>query len=391
MIDNGERAEASLVSSVLVFFIIFSYWNVHSWVILSSMGRFFLLGMAGAVLFLSFHMITNSGTINRNFFKATKGLFFLLLLYLASSVWSLNPLPLISRNVQILSVIFVLYVFFVLGMRRGGEKILKYILLFSFFAVLFCFALWGFGGSDGGFDNPNVVGLWASVMAVSVLATRKVGVFFWIPFLIASLLVFLSGSRTALGGMLSGMLLYFFWPALKSNRLLFWFTLFFIFFLSSIMILLISGVLGDLSDANQVMREISGKNLLSGRDVAWPIVIDLIKEKPFLGWGGGVNLSDITDFHFSAHNYYLQTAMQTGLTGLLFLLFSICCVWNALWFYRDGSLTRTASALFVVVIMSQNFEVTLLQNNMALSYPMWMLLGLAFGVAQREKSAEVIK
>lgn len=382
-----RNSQLYVLSFLLIFCIVFSYFNVHSWGLVAQTGRLLLLGMVGLVLFFAFYSITQSGTINSGLYRSVRGLIFVFLLYSLSIVWSEHKLSTFSRSVQILSVIFIFYTFFMLGRKGLGKVLLVYIFWLSSLAIFICIFLWLFAGTDGGFDNPNVVGLWAAVGAGLVLSCNKYSYLKYFPFMMAFFLIILSGSRTALGAFFSGTAVYFLWPMVVKSKFVFWAIFIFVFTISVLTIVFISGMAMDLSGFNQIVRELSGKNLLSGRDIAWPIVIDLIYQKPILGWGGGVNLRDVTDFNFSAHNYYLQTALQVGFVGVTFLFFAVLCIWKEGWVYRRGSATKAAFSLFVTVLMSQNFEVTLIQNNMALSYPMWMLLGLSFGVAQNEIEA----
>ena len=66
--------------------------------------------------------------------------------------------------------------------------------------------------------------------------------------------------------------------------------------------------------------------LVSGRNEAWSATIDLIEERPVVGYGFGTGdrLLDPSEFkHFagiSPHNAYLQAVLELGLLGALLLL-----------------------------------------------------------------------
>jgi O-antigen ligase len=66
--------------------------------------------------------------------------------------------------------------------------------------------------------------------------------------------------------------------------------------------------------------------LVSGRNEAWSATIDLIEERPVVGYGFGTGdrLLDPAQFkHFagiSPHNAYLEAVLELGLLGALLLL-----------------------------------------------------------------------
>jgi O-antigen ligase len=57
---------------------------------------------------------------------------------------------------------------------------------------------------------------------------------------------------------------------------------------------------------------------LTGRELMWPLAVNLIAEKPFVGWGVG-NLEgiflDYSDKWVSSHNTFLDFSMMTGVAG----------------------------------------------------------------------------
>ena len=74
---------------------------------------------------------------------------------------------------------------------------------------------------------------------------------------------------------------------------------------------------------------------LSGRTLIWPIVLDAIWQKPFLGYGYVAATADFMRPYLvswvgtaavNAHNGYLDVLLGTGLVGLLSLLFCISSV-----------------------------------------------------------------
>ena len=137
----------------------------------------------------------------------------------------------------------------------------------------------------------------------------------------------------------------------------------------------------DITQYNDIVRVYTNKNLLSGRNEVWPYVLNLIHQKPYLGWGGGVDLNDLSPFNLSSHNFYLHTALQVGYSGVFLIFLFYFLLWNKI---REISYLSTldminANALFIWLTTIQNFEVTLLQNNLAMSIPAICLIGYVMG------------
>lgn len=83
--------------------------------------------------------------------------------------------------------------------------------------------------------------------------------------------------------------------------------------------------------------------VLSGRNIAWPYVIDRIKERPWVGFGReAMQRTGIASFLYESwgelfphpHNAYLQWSLDNGLVGLLFVA----------WFY--GAILKKSALLF---------------------------------------------
>ncbi len=123
--------------------------------------------------------------------------------------------------------------------------------------------------------------------------------------------------------------------------------------------------------------EITDRRLESGRDVIWPILLNHIEMKPWLGHGGGVLAETFTGLELSAHNQYIQVAIQTGLVGLaavIWLLFMVFLEAGE----TEGSGYQRAIGLACIstVILENSLEVFLLQNNIPVALLSWALFGL---------------
>ena len=94
---------------------------------------------------------------------------------------------------------------------------------------------------------------------------------------------------------------------------------------------LVKGTQWELSD-NVAKHNIDSKRTSDSRMSRWLVSLDLIKEKPFLGYGTGAardllaseykerEMYASMDERFDSHNQYLGFAIQVGLFGIVFLL-----------------------------------------------------------------------
>ncbi|WP_160154380.1 O-antigen ligase [Microbulbifer sp. ALW1] len=121
----------------------------------------------------------------------------------------------------------------------------------------------------------------------------------------------------------------------------------------------------------------SGRTLKSGRQIIWPILTDLISQKPLLGWGGGALLREFySDESWSAHNLYLQIMLQTGILGVALLLWLFWKIWQRLIGIEDDSIRAVGCAFFLMIMFHNAFEVILLQNLFSIGILFWIFIGI---------------
>lgn len=341
---------------------------------------------------LSFISIVNKKTIEKDIFEL---LLSFLIFSILTAILSFNgPSPMIGlqRAFQLLSVWGVIYTFYTWGSTRNLSIILKItrnflVILISFY----CFIALIFGAKSdfsGFLINPNGFGMWITIVALMVAGAsrkNKLLLFFTIA---AIYLVYISSSRTSLLALIAGIgILYIPKPLITSN----FFKIFLILFLIAFSFLSIyMTIYFDLSLYNEFVRDNSGKNLQSGRNFIWPVIVEFIFIKPWLGWGSGINLSDFLNKSYSMHNYFLQIIMQTGFIGFSIFLLIIFKIYKIIYKIADIRYLKLALSIFVSLIIMQSFEVTIFQNNLALSYPVWATIGLVLGnnnIQKRLKNA----
>lgn len=141
---------------------------------------------------------------------------------------------------------------------------------------------------------------------------------------------------------------------------------------------------------NQHAVNLTGKNILSGRNLIWQEAIYLISKRPFLGYGTGTLLANISEINVSAHNLYLQITLQNGVLGLSLFLVLLLKIWDTLFQKKDDELVKLSACFFIGILIQNLFEVTLTQNNLGFAIIQWFII--AVGVSRvRQRRSEPIK
>lgn len=125
-----------------------------------------------------------------------------------------------------------------------------------------------------------------------------------------------------------------------------------------------------------IIQQYTGKRLMSGREYIWPALLDIIAQKPFLGHGPGTVSSDFIDFGSSAHNLYLQIALQTGYLGLISFFILLFNFWLIIWKARHNKIVQLSASFFITTLIHQSFEISLIQNQLAVGIMQWLVLGI---------------
>ena len=114
---------------------------------------------------------------------------------------------------------------------------------------------------------------------------------------------------------------------------------------------------------NTVVVGLLGRDLtFTGRDIIWRGLIAIGRERPMLGSGfGSFWMRPIFGVN-QAHNGFINIFLQLGLVGLAITVFFIIDSYNNLWYGNDNE-TAYRLALFLVVLVQNISEATLLQSN----------------------------
>jgi O-antigen ligase len=151
--------------------------------------------------------------------------------------------------------------------------------------------------------------------------------------------------------------------------------------------LLVGGVLlgglGFLALQSDIMRARVEKTVesghMSGRDRIWPLAVDMILERPVLGWGPTANkrelaarLNDALHDSRDTHNIVLDVLTTAGLLGAIPFLLGVWLCLHAAWRARAGPRSVLPLAL-VLAILASNMT----QNRLA-SPLFWLVMALGF-------------
>lgn len=240
----------------------------------------------------------------------------------------------------------------------------------------------------------SILFCWIIFLAIA----REKKIVDWIILLISVLLLLFSSTRASLAAIAIFAILSF-WMNFRSNRKGYNKA-----FLN--VLLLISIVLCGIfvfvyaesryselgSRLNQISFEYFGKNLYSGRDIIWHKLIEAIKERPLFGHGLNTLPSDIYDTHLSAHNTFLQVALQSGIVGLFLLINILLSISRNMLNNRDPWIAQIGLACIISIIFHECFEACLVQNMLVAGLQMWFIMGfLASGNSAFQKSKPTLE
>lgn len=212
-----------------------------------------------------------------------------------------------------------------------------------------------------GLKNTLAVGsMLSSILAVYFYNNylEEGGVIDLIVFVTFFVLTFLSFTRIAILGMLSGFLFLTLFH--RRYRLLLLAALvlapILVVFSKSIIAETFKGDIGGLQEIAALHPvEIVQRIELRGRSTFWPIALKIFWKKPLIGNGLGYSnqvVKEATGYYEHVHNDYLKLLADTGLTGLAWyvaLLFLM--LYHGLKIYRSNAATRFHFSLFAATMI----------------------------------------
>lgn len=287
---------------------------------------------------------------------------------------------------QFVMVIFFFYIFALMDWNKFRLKLLYWLSIFVIGINAIFFIMGGMPKQFSGiFNNPNSLGtlmfLLSFFIMIQMIEKRRIFVFSML--FLTMWLLYYSGTRSAMLGILSAIFIYATWGIISKSK-----RIFYSFFIVLMMILLLFTYVypllinwAEFPYYNYLVYEYTGKSLMTGREMIWLESFSLIKEKIWLGHGAGSTPSDFMDVELSSHNLYIQIALQTGVLGLFAFLLFLLSIWRMLWHGRKNNYCRLSASFFIGILIHQSFEVTLTQNNVSFGLFQWLIISIGASVA----------
>ncbi|QHS23524.1 O-antigen ligase family protein [Virgibacillus sp. MSP4-1] len=144
---------------------------------------------------------------------------------------------------------------------------------------------------------------------------------------------------------------------------------------------------------NSISLNLLDKPLFNGRQKVWSQIWPHVTESPLVGHGVEVDGRQFTNPVFTAHNQYLQMALEVGVLGLAVFLVLLFLIWKLLIISADKNFAANLSiSFFVAILIYENFELTLFQNNYEIGMMQWLVItsGIYFNQSSYRKKQKSI-
>lgn len=217
----------------------------------------------------------------------------------------------------LITMMFINYFFFLRenGALYRGVDIFGCLYL-AYGIVNFLFLQWGSGRARGITGNPNSLGHFANISFLFALLYYKKAEGRRRKWLVAAMIasavcVALSASRSAAILLLVNIVVAVWLICSKKLRVM-------VTILAPIVIFLLlnENILEQIPGIGRLLAE---ENVLESREAMWLHGVNLIKQKPWLGWGYGISMS-LNIEKLSFHNSYLTVGIESGLVGMALLI-----------------------------------------------------------------------
>ena len=329
-------------------------------------------------------------------------------LVVLSAIWSIHPDITARRGI---SYILTILVAALLPLRFGIEGFMKVLswsfAISAFGSIAFALAMPQYGIMQEG----DLAGCWqgvfctkellGSVMAVAVFVEAYILVSgsekqWWRFGLLAvyCALVFLSRSTTALITIMAygaGICVYLLW---KRHHLLGRIGV------MGIVFILAMGVVVAGLEPELAFGALGKDSTMTGRTLLWPVVTELIAERPVLGWGYRAlwqpedeitrRVDDVAGFSVpSSHNTFLEIGLQLGGTGLILIviLIAVGLLRGAQCFSRSCNSLGWFSMMFVVGSVMAGLTTETLGQNQVIEWVVFNALVFSCDVWLRKAQA----
>ena len=350
----------------------------------SRVGDLLLLAATLYTLMVSF----KASWINRDSFGILLGFGGIFSIYTISTI--LNPsIPAAIITTQIVTCAAVFFVFYANADRYVYRvDAIIVVLIFLIISILLGVSV-DLAGKNVYSGTIVYLLLFLSLLLLqgNAVSSRKIGTWTFVGVVLLGMVF--DQRAMQLSGLIA---LASFWILLYFNHALMrWIGLAGVVALIIVVVFMTAGISGfSINTIDDFVVEYSGRTAKSGRQVIWPLLVYLIEQKPFFGWGAGTLPRDLIDTSLSAHSYYLQILLQTGFVGLMALIclmLALVSRFRVVQSRKDKYLRAYMWSCVFLIVFHASSEVFLMQNNMVVAVPLWMLLGAGVGLFGRRAVA----
>ncbi|WP_117168458.1 O-antigen ligase family protein [Paraliobacillus sediminis] len=140
---------------------------------------------------------------------------------------------------------------------------------------------------------------------------------------------------------------------------------------------------------NEVSLNLLDKSFYSGRNEIWKQLLPYVYDKPFFGYGIGIDARGLTSPAHTSHNQYIQILLESGVIGLILFLLLLFSIWKLLLRNLTTFESKLSACFFIATLVYMNFESTLFQNNYAIGLMQWLIITLGVIINPVEDSTRV--
>lgn len=125
-------------------------------------------------------------------------------------------------------------------------------------------------------------------------------------------------------------------------------------------------------NANAYIRNLTGKNLFSGREILWSRAYELIQKNVLFGLGGQYYNDFEAKVGASTHNVFIFLRLEGGYLLLIIFLAFMYYLWMQLYKFMDEGYLVISAAYVVALFIRISFDLTFIANNFGQSVLLWI-------------------
>ena len=355
---------------------------------------YLLLG--GFSYLISFLIIIRKYQIILSLIKNNAMLFALILFAIISTLWSVNPNLTMIRSIGLLgTTIFAMFLFIRFNIAQFIEIIIYTLFIICILSIYICVFNPALGIHSDIFHNES----WRGVFAHKNILSRSIGlaIIFQIVYIfdykknnyttviaigsivLSILLMYFANGKTGILGVFFTIFLVY--PLLRFKYLFDrfkntkWTIIISSFVISIILIFIIS------TNMLLIINAVGGNETLTGRVLLWPLVLEMINESLYFGYGFKAFWDSSAAFEIlnfinwlppHAHNGYLDILLDFGIIGLflfILIIFKILIKSRQILKYGNNEVIIFLLILFYLIITSIPGNSIISQNSIQ-----WILI-----------------